>query len=733
MGSHESRSDRNINYNAIQMYEPIVNYDNIEHKKLICPFCRKEHQEQEEIKSHILNEHSSLKCPFCKKIFKIEEKYGQNGEELFKEHILDEAKQEEEKKEEIDWEELKGIDKKYNYKDEKEFLMKFKNRRLIKQLSNIKNNMKSLNDIEQANNLIQAKEENIIEKEIDIYKDYYFYCINGNYFLPFNFKVTGFLFVIVNLVAIYQLIGLLKATEEEMLFGMQSIILEKNRTNITETIEDNYENLIFRNVPDFDFDILFLTSILGKLILKGCGFFKSSFFFMVFNSLIIYLLKIYPFPENRYHFSQFIQLFIYYLMLYISVGCISLFPHQIYFDFLKKYYKFRHDKERNDHSFFPHLVWTSTIAYVIHLFLNKFIDKQRYMNDFFYLNIIICISFTFASLLIYFCYSYGLKDKDRADNISERNIWKICGYLIYSERNIHGGIFGRGLRVAFRQFNLQTWENCPLRLFCPCFMPSCCQCIEICPCCPCCQCCRCCKVKASDLYQENEQLCYCYKVQQKCDWFTGLLFKNDILIFTLIYIFLELMTIGFDNKLEENLKSKSTTENTIILVIFIILFIIYTILYSNKIYFRAKYKLFGRCFDLKEENDLNKKIINLMGIADVNIILVIIFSGFSLFGRKELKNLTDNYLAIVPYSLTKFYYFSLMNSLVSEIDDDNVDLLSNSTVVSVILTLYNLATNIIIYIILDCSPDSLIFFQFILSCCFIIPLIIVSLYMITGQ
>ena len=102
----------------------------------------------------------------------------------------------------------------------------------------------------------------------------------------------------------------------------------------------------------------------------------------------------------------------------------------------------------------------------------------------------------------------------------------------------------------------------------------------------------------------------------------------------------------------------------------------------------------------------------LIGTCDWNIIFTIIFSGFSSFGAKGLKEFTDNYLIIIPFSLTKFYYFLLMNNLVNVIDNNNIDLLSNSTVVSLFLSSYNIVANIIT-VILDVDTEKLIFFQFI--------------------
>ena len=84
----------------------------------------------------------------------------------------------------------------------------------------------------------------------------------------------------------------------------------------------------------------------------------------------------------------------------------------------------------------------------------------------------------------------------------------------------------------------------------------------------------------------------------------------------------------------------------------------------------------------------------------------------SFFGNKDLKDFTDNYLILFPFALTKFYNFILMNSLVSVIDSNNIDLLSNSTIISLFLSIYQIFVFIIINL-LNCSTDGLILFQFI--------------------
>ena len=98
-------------------------------------------------------------------------------------------------------------------------------------------------------------------------------CCTVERYLTINFKLIGPLFVIFHLVGVFQLISLLEATQNEMMFGIKSFLIEDyNRTNQNMTFNNSmninyqFENLCFKKLPDFN--LLFATSILGNLLLK---------------------------------------------------------------------------------------------------------------------------------------------------------------------------------------------------------------------------------------------------------------------------------------------------------------------------------------------------------------------------------------------------------------------------------------------------------------------------------
>lgn len=129
----------------------------------------------------------------------------------------------------------------------------------------------------------------------------------------FNFNIIGILFVIFNLIGVYQLIALIKVTEKEIGFGIKSLLFNKEEKNYTnqcfdatvnytnyylkrtenQTFQKFYEIESYKTIPDFN--LLFLSSIIGNIFLKVYGFKISSIIFLFINSGIIYLYKIYIF------------------------------------------------------------------------------------------------------------------------------------------------------------------------------------------------------------------------------------------------------------------------------------------------------------------------------------------------------------------------------------------------------------------------------------------------------
>ena len=713
--------------------------------------------------------------------------------------------------------------------EEEKFLMIHKNEVLQTQLNQVRKKFETVESLDQAIDFKEKKDEQISNKSLLERNDNEKYCFcKYKTYLKINFNLTGLLFVISNLIGVYQLIGILKATENEITFGMQSFLFGKNRTIInngtnksipfnssnytdynSQSFENIYENYSFKTIPDFN--LLYLSSIIGNLLLKSIGFRFSTIIYMIINVLTLVLFESFDFPE-KYNFYSILLLILYYILFFISVGGISLLSHQIYFDGLTKYihYKISHEKsieekiedvkeeeallynnkdnlikennfneeeknnenennnkkkelEKNDKiSFFTYLCLTEIPAYLIYFGINYFFKTKNYYEYFFLINIIIYVAFTIFSLIFYCCYSsiFIKGEKKNTQNKKEINVWRILGYLIYYEKkyqedsniyenednldenlsndnkdiNIYKAPCCYSCRLGHRKCRKKS-DTIFSNVLAPTF-PIIGKCFYYCCCCCCCfdidncknGCCD--ESDLSEVNQGDEQFCFCYKVQGKYSWFCDLLFKNNVINYIEFDIFLELITIGFSKKIKENLQENEFNENFITLIIYLISFIIFASfnrLESKECRDKVK-KSFMETIN-KGEEEINAQKGNISLITLVNIVFVVIFSGFSYFGSENLKNFTDKYLIIFPLALTKFYYFILLNCLINIIDYGNIDLLSNSTIVSLFLLIYKLIAFLFTDVI-NCSADGLILFQFIV--CLILIGIFVIILIVLG-
>ena len=795
----------------------------------------------------------------------------QNNENDEKRNLTDEVKV---KEPEIEYINIDNI-KKEKFEDENdEFkkLLNIKKNNLVYQFDRLGKEIQKKKTIYDLNEIKDTGNDDTYNKEI-VQKECC--CCESSTYLKWNFNFIGPLFVIFNLVGVFQLINILKATQNEMIFGIKSFLLNSSRSDnninnktianntITNNNTDeyysniiqNFENLCFQNIPDFN--VLFLTSAIGNIFLKYCGYRWSTFIFSIINTLIVIFFGAFDFPEEKYDFYSLILIILFFVLLFISVGSIGLFSQQVFFSGLKKYIDIKYDENvSRNYIYFPYLCFTFIPSYLIFLGINYLLRKYFY-DEYFISNIIVFASFLLISIAIYQIYSLAFVKSEKKEKEYSKNIYRMCGYVIYCEtkslknkNNIEKNIQNKndikkidlnpkednkdipdknealiiddnnkdnnddknnngdkiinddnkdnnddkdkennkdnieikekeeesvscvscrlGLKKFFRgvenssilsiiflcdfnklcndQFPLQhndDDERCDLGNI-PFFLMECCNCENKCLCCencccfdeycyskccniwyifwssficflcsPLCFCCFCDTLFAdgeiNEFHQDSEDFCYCYKVQRKTSWICGLLFKNNLLEIIVIYIILKLIVIGFEKQIEENLKNNGININVIIIAVYVGCFLIIALI--NRL----------NCCK-SDENQLQDKLFNLFGITVWNSFLVVIFSGFSLFGSDGLKDFTNNYLILFPCALTKFYYFILMNSLVKDLDSDNLDLLSNSMIISLFLLIYNLIIWLI-SLVCDISIDILLLFQFIFG-------IIISLFTI---
>ena len=101
-----------------------------------------------------------------------------------------------------------------------------------------------------------------------------------------------------------------------MTIGVKSFLFNNTtnideNTNSTEYFEKIYENYMFNTVPDFN--LFFLTSIIGNLFLQGIGFTISSIIYMIINSVVIFFLNL---LNSKIKYMIFIKFCYYFYIIY---------------------------------------------------------------------------------------------------------------------------------------------------------------------------------------------------------------------------------------------------------------------------------------------------------------------------------------------------------------------------------------------------------------------------------
>ena len=280
-------------------------------------------------------------------------------------------------------------------------------------------------------------------------------------------------------------------------------------------------------------------------------------------------------------------------------------------------------------------------------------------------------------------------------------------YKACRKKNKNAKFYCASCKLGCRKFYNKATEG-NLGLICCC---TCCKCQNWC--CPSCNCdkycCVCC-AQLKDLresYEEEEVFCYVYKTQRKCSWFCDICFQNNIISLIIYNIAIEIIIIGFEKKLNENLETKSIFGNFISISVYLGFFFIFIFSYT--------------CFCFKSLEDKNLKCYS---------IFVIIFFGFnialtaiSIFFKNKIKKFIIDWLSIIPLANTKYINFLLLEKLVGLLDEENIDILSNSLIMTSVFFVYD----IIVFLVTDMAnfnSDDLIRFQFVIGIIILIFMIL---------
>ena len=208
-------------------------------------------------------------------------------------------------------------------------------------------------------------------------------------------------------------------------------------------------------------------------------------------------------------------------------------------------------------------------------------------------------------------------------------------------------------------------------------------------------------------YEEEEVFCYVYQTQRKCSWFCDICFQNNLISLIIYNIAIEIIIIGFEKKLNENLETKSIVRNFISLGSYLGCFVIFIFSYT---FF---------CFKSLEDKKMKCYSIFVIVFYAFNIAL----TAMSIFFKNKIKSLTNDWLIIIPLASTKYINFLLLKKLVGLLDKNNIDILSNSLIMTSVFFVYD----ILVFLITDMAnfnSDDLIFFQFIVGIIILIVMIL---------
>ena len=202
-------------------------------------------------------------------------------------------------------------------------------------------------------------------------------------------------------------------------------------------------------------------------------------------------------------------------------------------------------------------------------------------------------------------------------------------------------------------------------------------------------------------YTDQEIFCYVYQVQRKCSWFCDLFFKNNILSLIIHNLCVELGIVGYEKKLNENLENNNLYDDFITIIIYLGYFSFFTFLFTGFFVCRAK----------------NKGFNYFSWYSIIYSIIIAILSAISYFGvekrRISINDRISNIIIMIPIAYTKFINLVVMDTLVSISDEDNhMDILSNSFVLTSIFVIYDITVFIVIDFF-ELEPNTLILIQLV--------------------
>ena len=530
-------------------------------------------------------------------------------------------------------------------------------------------------------------------------------------------KVIGTIFMTLYFIGILEIIGVLNTIKEEISSSFKLIFLDQKR----ET--SFYQNYINENLKMPSFDLFFLSAIVSDFFSNLLTFPVTVILIFLANSSIIFFgLEYFDFRKgeflnNKYSYKENLYLIGIYLSLYLLLGIVALYPHEL----LKRAYLLYDFKKRNrDITMNGHIfvylfsMVVSSIAKILldrHFVFDKvklIINKQN-TDSFFTYNfyiVLIYASSMICSLFFYLIYSCFFKDIKKENDNTSVEVIKVFGYMIYIE-TISGSCCSDCCIAT---------EKCGLCLGC--YASNCFKC---------CDCCDC--FDTNEAYEGKRKLCVIYKIKGICSWIFDLLAAKEMFfIVSTLYIF-EFINLGFKPELSKYLNSASERDisktNIISFISIIILyflnlligfsFMTFCTLGKNVIKFNEKYA----------NREYNKSEITYINIGIVLFSLLICIINTILSGLFYFWNSKNMMYYFISFSVSTNEYANIIFMYFAEADFLNFDLINKSFAISFYQIVFNIFKSICFF---KCGNETLILIQFIFGCCFIFFYLMVILF-----
>ena len=591
------------------------------------------------------------------------------------------------------------------YNEEKKLLVDKEKDLLMINLLTIYDNLKDKESVDQFL-LDSKKEEQAFVGEIDESKNK---CI-----IWFNMKILGIIFMTLYITGIYVIIGLKDAVWKEIK-ASASLHLSNTTRTINETFYENYNQI---NLGSPQFSLYFMTSSFSGALFDLCGFYKQTIIFLILNSLLFFGVAVFDFhvtPEDineKYSVWQFLYLVLIYALLYIFIGLISMLPHYIFNYAFYEYEKWEVNKKRRRNNlpeidknnkmkdnegefngYFTGFFISILVSMALKNILNQYIIVPNAENiSIFYGTLLGCYCIPIIlALLVFILFSkiFNSTIKKNEDPTGKtKSGCRFCGYVFYTESEPNPEkIKCEWMRKGFRK----CYVNC--------FCYNCC-------CFKCLACKKCCgdekdDHELSDVKGRDKKICIIYKVYGKFAWLCDLVTNRELLGFSLLMFYLQLINYGFRGSLSNYLSKCKDSERNVINLLSLagILFFYYITVFTGCIFAKATgSKITG------ESNYIGFGLVPIIFNSSLVSFIISLLSYYDL--------VSDTVYYLIPFSIGSIEFYLILLKQISRVLL-KTELISFDSLFSVYLAIWNFFSFILD--VFDASISGLILTQFILS------------------